>query len=73
VNAESTEDAESKAYEVVENEAYYGGGTPGVLDLAEYGFLDIRGLDINTYDATPVDDEEDEKDAQPDTAKEISA
>jgi hypothetical protein len=37
-----------------------------VLDLADFNDYDIGGLDINAYDATPV--EEDEEDAQPDTA-----
>ena len=66
VNAESAEAAESKAYELVEDQAYYGNGIPGVLDLADFNDYDIGGLDINAYDATPV--EEDEEDAQPDTA-----
>ncbi|HYW45177.1 MAG TPA: hypothetical protein VE959_20105 [Bryobacteraceae bacterium] len=75
VKAESAADAESKAYEAVENEAYDGDGIPGVLDLAEYHDLDMGRLDINAYDATPIEDEEEEdsEPAQPDTATEDSA
>jgi hypothetical protein len=68
VNAESAEDAKCKAYELVENEAYCGDGIPGVLDLADWSVYDLGALDINTYDAVPVEDEEGEEDAQPDTA-----
>ena len=61
VNAESAEDAKCKAYEVVENEAYCGDGIPGVLDLAVWSDYELGDLDINTYDAEPVEDEEDEE------------
>ena len=65
VNAESAEDAKCKAYELVENEAYCGDGIPGVLDLADWSVYDLGDLDINTYEAVPVEDEEDEEDVEP--------
>jgi hypothetical protein len=67
VNAESAEDAESKAYELVEGEAYGGDGIAGVLDLADNEY-DIADLEIDAHHATPVyEDEEDAEPAQPDT------
>jgi hypothetical protein len=41
-----------------------------VLDLADWSVYDLGDLDINTYDATPVeeDEEEDAEPAEPDTA-----
>src|SRR5471030_469271 len=68
VNAESAEDARNKAYGLVENEAYGGDSIPGVLDLAAFNDYEMGDLDINTYDATPV-----EEDTQPATVTEISA
>ena len=65
VNAESAEDAENKAYELVEDEARYGDGITGALELAAYDGYELVDLDIAVSEGEPVDDEEDEEDAEP--------
>jgi hypothetical protein len=73
VNAESAEDAENKAYELVEDEARYGDGIPGVLEMADNDNYELVDLDIAVTDAAPEEDEEDAEPAQPDTATESPA
>jgi hypothetical protein len=68
VNAESAEDAKCKAYELVDDEARYGHGITGVLELADNDDYELADLDIAVYDAEPVEDEEDDEPAQPATA-----
>ncbi len=62
VNAESAEDAESKAYELVEKEVESGSGIHGALDLAED--YEVNGLEIEASYAIPLDDEEVSESAQ---------
>jgi hypothetical protein len=71
VNAESAEDAEEKAYKLVQDVA--DDGISNVLDLAEYCECEVFDLDIGVYGAEPIAAEEDAELAQPTTATENSA
>ncbi len=74
VNAESAEDAEKKAVELVDLEARYGNGIGGALDLTEDDYdFELADLDITVNYVEPVEDEEEAEPAQPATATESSA
>jgi hypothetical protein len=70
VHAESAEDAESKADELVAKASFFD-GIPGVLDLAEFGH--VLTDRIEAYDAEPADDDEKAEPTEPATATETSA
>lgn len=59
VQAESPEDAEDKAYRLVEDEALYGAGLSGVLELA-YDAYELNEVDIDASDAESINDEEED-------------
>ena len=71
VHAESAEDAESKAHELVEKASFFD-GIPGVLDLAEFGHI-LTDIDLDAYDAEPAGDDERAEPTEPATATGTSA
>jgi hypothetical protein len=69
VNAESAEDAEEKANDLLHEEAAYGDGITGALGLAETDDYEMETLNIEAYDAKSLEtDEEQAAELAPATA-----
>lgn len=60
VNAESAEDAEQNAHELVSDEISYGNGISGALELDSSYDYDLESVHIEVYDPKPVEDDDDQ-------------
>lgn len=60
VNAESAEDAEKKANDLLLEEAAYGDGISGALGLADNDDYELDSLNIEVCEAEPVETDEEQ-------------